>query len=164
MDKVIQSMLVNQVAVELGNSNQYLTLATKFKAMGLVNTADYFDKQSDEEHEHAEKFIAFLSKRGVDFALPAVAASQNESEFESDDKNIIQAWAETYVQLEVETSSLIDKLMEEAIRAHDNYAQDFLQDFVREQLNEVYEANQFLAVVSTTGSAALADLSVKNLR
>lgn len=161
MDTVLLDMLLNQVSVELSNSNQYLTIATKMKSKGLEATAAYFYKQSGEEHGHAEKFINFLNMRGIDFSIPAVPPSQNEPDFDGSG-NTIADWAQHYLTMEEENSSLINKIMEESIKVHDNYAQDFLQDFIREQLEEMFSARRFLSLVATTDSAALADLAVKS--
>src|SRR3954469_3101458 len=70
-----------QVGHELGNSNQYLSIANYFESEALFGLAKIYYTQAEEEREHAMKFIKFLLDAGGKVAIPAIPAPQ--SEFES---------------------------------------------------------------------------------
>ena len=70
-----------QIGHELGNSNQYLAIATYFERESLFGLAKIYYTQAEEERDHAMKFVKFLLDAGGKVVIPAVPAPQ--SEFES---------------------------------------------------------------------------------
>ena len=57
ISKALNDMINEQIAHELIASNQYLQLATYFDGQALKKLSEFFYKQSEEEREHALKFV-----------------------------------------------------------------------------------------------------------
>jgi len=73
--------LNQQVKVELDASHQYLAMAAFFDRadVALPGFKAYFAKASEEEREHAEKFIEFINLRGGTYAPLPVAEPERTS-------------------------------------------------------------------------------------
>jgi ferritin len=137
-----------QVGHELGNSNQYIAVAAYFEGQSLKGLAKTFFKQADEEREHAMKFVKFILDAGGKVMIPAIAAVQN------DFKSAEEA-AQLALDAEVRTTNQINDLVTLAIAEKNYTAQNFLQWFVNEQLEEVSSAQTHLDVIKRAGSSIL---------
>ena len=137
-----------QVGHELGNSNQYVAVAAYFDGQSLKGLAKLFYKQADEEREHAMKFVKFILDAGSKVMIPAIAAVQN------DFKSAEEA-AQLALDAEVRTTNQINDLMTLSIAEKNYTAQNFLQWFVSEQLEEVSSAQTHLDVIKRAGSNVL---------
>jgi ferritin len=137
-----------QVGCELGNSNQYIAIAAYFENQSLIGLAKMFFKQADEEREHAMKFVKFILDAGGKVVMPAIAAVQN------DFKSAEEA-AQLALDAEVRTTNQINDLVTLSIAEKNYIAQNFLQWFVNEQLEEVSSAQTHLDVIKRAGSNVL---------
>lgn len=137
-----------QVGNELGNSNQYLAVAAYFEGQSLKGLAKMFFKQADEERAHAMKFVKFILDAGGKVMIPAIAAVQN-------DFNSAEAAAQLALDAEVRTTNQINDLVALTIAEKNYAAQNFLQWFVNEQVEEVSSAQTHLAVIQRAGSNIL---------
>jgi len=137
-----------QIGHELGNSIQYLAIATHFERESLFGLAKLYYAQADEEREHAMKFVKFLLDAGGRVVIPAISAPQ--SEFESP-----LAAAQLALDAELVTTRQIYDLVELATDEKNYIALNFLQWFVSEQLEEVSSAEARLAVIRRAGPSVL---------
>ena len=137
-----------QVGYELGNSNQYLAVAAYFEGQSLKGLAKMFFKQADEERAHAMKFVKFILDAGGKVMIPAIDAVQND--FKS-----AEAAAQLALDAEVRTTNQINDLVALSIAEKNYAAQNFLQWFVNEQVEEVSSAQTHLAVIQRAGSNIL---------
>ena len=137
-----------QVGHELGNSHQYLAIATYFEQESLFGLAKIYYKQSEEEREHALKFVKFLLDAGGKVVIPAVPATR--SVFES----AVEA-AQQALDSELATTRQIYDLVSLATEEKNYIALNFLQWFVSEQLEEVASAETRLAVIRRAGPSVL---------
>ena len=137
-----------QVGYELGNSNQYLAVAAYFEGQSLKGLAKMFFKQADEERGHAMKFVKFILDAGGKVMIPAIAAVQND--FKS-----AEAAAQLALDAEVRTTNQINDLVALSIAEKNYAAQNFLQWFVNEQVEEVSSAQTHLDVIQRAGSNIL---------
>ena len=137
-----------QVGHELANSHQYLALATYFDRESLFGLAKIYYKQSEEEREHAMKFIKFLVDAGGKVAIPAIPPVR--SDFDSP-----IAAAQQALDSEMKTTRQIYDLVELATSEKNYIALNFLQWFVAEQLEEVSSAETRLAVIRRAGTSVL---------
>ena len=112
-----------QIGHELGNSHQYLAIATYFERESLFGLAKLYYKQSEEERQHATKFIKFVLDAGGKVAIPAVPAAR--SEFES----AVEA-AQQALDSELNTTRQIYDLVALATEEKNYIALNFLQWFV----------------------------------
>jgi hypothetical protein len=71
-EKLAEAMSL-QVGREMTASNQYLVIATYFEREMLDQLAGFFYRQAAEEHEHALKFVHYVTGAGGKVVLPAWA-------------------------------------------------------------------------------------------
>lgn len=148
ISKKLNEAMVQQIASELGASNQYLKIAAYFDGEQLPELADFFFRQSDEERMHALKFVHYILEAGGEVSIPEIAATPKTIES-----------AEAAVQLaldwELEVTRQINALMTQAIEENDHIAQNFLRWFTDEQLEEVSTMDELLGVVRRAGDQLL---------
>jgi bacterioferritin B len=144
----IQAAFNKQVGQEFSNSIQYIAVANYFKGENLKGLAEMFLKQAAEEHEHAMKFIEFLLDTGCNVMIPAIPAPQNE--FVS-----AQAAAQLALDSEIRTTKQINDLVTLTIAEKDYAAQNFLQWFVNEQVEEIATATTNLDIIKKAGPSIL---------
>lgn len=137
-----------QVGHELANSNQYVAVAAWFDGESLKGLAKLFYKQAEEERAHAMRFVEFILDAGGKVAIPAIPAVQNT--FAS-----AEAAAQLALDAEERTTAQIYDLMALAIEEKNYAAQNFLQWFVNEQVEEVSTAQTNLAVIKKAGPNGL---------
>ena len=137
-----------QIGHEFGASMQYLSIAAHFQNRQLTLLAKLFFEQSDEEKEHAMKFVRYLldTKGGLDIpAIPAPVPS-----FGSAEEAVKAA-----LKWEQEVTRQITDLMDLAVKQNDYLAQSFLQWFIDEQLEEVVKMDRLLSVIRQAGEKSL---------
>ena len=143
ISKKLEQMINDQVGREFGASLQYVSIAAYFDADNLPNLAAFFYRQADEEHMHAMKFAHFLLDAGGQVRIPAIGASKFDFE---DAREAVEA----ALEWEMEVTRQINALMDQAIADHDHIAQQFLQWFVSEQLEEISTMEKLLSIVKRT--------------
>ena len=137
-----------QIGHELANSNQYVAVAAWFDGESLKGLAKMFYKQAEEEREHAMKFVKFVLDAGGKVEIPAIPAAQND--FDS-----AVAAAQLALEAEERTTAQINDLMTQAIAEKNYAAQNFLQWFVNEQVEEIATASTNLDVIKKAGANVL---------
>ncbi len=137
-----------QIGSELGASNQYLNIASYFERDGLPELAEFFFRQSDEEREHALRFVHFLLDAGGEVAVPQI------EEPPTDIKSAVDA-VQRSLDWELNVTKQINDLMDLAIEQSDHTSQGFLHWFVEEQLEEVATMEELLSVVRRAGENLL---------
>ncbi|OJX38175.1 MAG: hypothetical protein BGO78_09120 [Chloroflexi bacterium 44-23] len=138
--KELASKMMEQVGNELGASLQYLAIAVYFEQEAFSNTADFFYKQSAEEREHAMKLLKYVVETGGEVQIPAVPAPTASIKSPEDAFRTSLNW-------EVEVTAQINGLMDLAKEQKDYLAQNFLNWFVEEQLEEVTTMEKYLLIV-----------------
>lgn len=68
----IKSALVEQLGMEIGNSNFYMRVSVFLKSRGLENLAEHFYSQTKEEREHADIIYKLLTDLNEDFSIPEI--------------------------------------------------------------------------------------------
>jgi len=122
--------MIEQVRNELAASLQYLAIAIYFEQESMDNTAAFFYAQAQEENEHGMKLLRYVVETGGSvelLAIPAPVARINSAE---------DAF-QTSLNWELEVTGQINALMDMAKLQNDYLAENFLQWFVNEQLEEV---------------------------
>jgi ferritin len=122
-DKLIEAFN-QQIGNEMGASMQYIAIASYFDSETLPQLARFFYRQSEEEREHAMRFVKFINDVGGRVRIPSLPAPQ--SDFGSAEDAIAKE-GKSYV----------------AVR--------FLDWFVEEQLEEVTTMNDLLSVIRRAG-------------
>ncbi|MBW8325429.1 MAG: ferritin [Prolixibacteraceae bacterium] len=130
--KEVLEAINEQINAETYSAYMYLSMSAYFEDMGLSGFANWMKVQYQEESAHAIKFFNYLTERGGRVTLKAV--SQVPVDFDG----IVDVFEKTLVH-EIHVTSLINNLIEVAIKANDHASQSFLKWFIDEQVEE--EAN-----------------------
>jgi ferritin len=148
ISETINKAFNEQIGHELSNANQYLSIATYFEKEALFGLAKIYYAQSDEERAHAMKFVKFLLDAGGKVAIPAIPAPRCEFESAIDAAQHALDW-------EMKTTQQINNLVAMATQEKNYIANNFLQWFLSEQLEEVSSAETRLAVIRRAGASVL---------
>ncbi|MEW6582498.1 MAG: ferritin [Actinomycetota bacterium] len=125
---------------------QYLSLASYFAGEGLPELAAFFYAQADEEHDHAMRFLHFVSDAGGTVKVPALPAPPTGFEGAEDAVSQALHWEEAVTRH-------IHDLVDLAAEHRDHATSAFLQWFVTEQVEEVATMSELLQVVRRAGEA-----------
>ena len=142
-DKLI-SVFNEQIGNEMGASMQYIAIASYFDLETLPELAKFFYRQSEEERQHAMRFVKFINDVGGRVEIPAIPAPKRD--FASAEEAVSQA-----LSWEEEVTRQIYDLVEIAKEGRSYVAVRFLDWFVTEQLEEVTTMNDLLAVIRRAG-------------
>jgi bacterioferritin B len=136
--------LNEQIGHEFGACLQYLSIAGYFHQQKLKLLSKLFFEQAEEEKEHALKFVHYLLDTNGDLRIPDVPAPKPSFTSAREAVQAALSW-------EQEVTRQIQRLMDLAVAQNDYLAQNFLQWFITEQLEEVQKMDQLLAVISRAG-------------
>ena len=132
--------LNDQIANEFGAAMQYIGIAVHYDSETLPRLAGFFYRQAVEERSHAMMMVQYLIDVGEPVIVPDIKAQQ--SKFSDDVEPVRLALAQ-----EERVGEEIYKLFELAREAKDYRAEQFMQWFVKEQVEEVALMQDLLNVV-----------------
>jgi bacterioferritin B len=132
--------LNEQIAYEFGASQQYVAIAVHYDAQTLPRLAAHFYQQAVEERNHAMMMVQYLLDAGLDPKIPGVA------EPETDFGDVVQPVALALEQ-ERRVSGQIGALARLARDLGDYAGEQFMQWFIKEQVEEVSSMSGLLMVV-----------------
>ncbi|MDQ3632408.1 MAG: ferritin [Actinomycetota bacterium] len=132
--------LNEQIGNELAAHNQYLALAVYYDAETLPRLASFFYAQAVEERDHAMMMVRYLLDADADPRIPAVAAPQTSF------ADVVEPVALALDQ-ERRVSEQINELAALARRDSDLSSEQFMQWFIKEQVEEVAAMSDLLRVV-----------------
>ena len=130
-----------QIGNELGAHNQYLAVAVHFDALTMPRMAAFFYAQALEERAHAMMMVQYLLDTDADVTIPGVDAP--ESAFAD-----VVAPLELALAGEKRVTEQINTLLRIAREENDFASEQFMQWFIKEQVEEVAKMSDLLAVVS----------------
>lgn len=133
-----------QINKEFYSAYLYLSMAAYFEANNLPGFAAWMKKQAGEEQEHALKFFEHIFDRGSVAALKAI--DQPPAEF----KSPTAVFEETLAHEKMVTAR-INLLYEGAVKDKDYASQEFLNWFIKEQVEEEKNATQILETLKMLG-------------
>lgn len=148
ISNALVDMLNEQIAHELIASNQYLQLATYFDGQALRKLSEFFYKQSEEEREHALKFVHYMTEVGGNVRILEIPAANY-------DVNSAEQAFQMSLDWEKEVTRRIHAMMDQAVSEKDYASQAFLQWFVTEQVEEESSMETMLQVVQKAGEKNL---------
>ena len=137
ISKKMQTALNKQINAELYSSYLYLSMAAWAHSQNLSGTAAWMEVQAKEENAHGMKLYGQLLERGGAVTLEAIAKPPAAW------KSALQLFT-VVAEHEAHVTSLINGLMDVAIAEKDYASVEFLNWFVKEQVEE--EANAALIV------------------
>jgi ferritin len=132
--------LNEQVGHEFAASQQYVAIAVHYDAETLPRLAAFFYRQALEERNHAMMMIQYLLDADAEVAVPAVVAPK--SGFAD-----IVAPVQLALDQEKRVAEQVGALARVA-RDNDDYASEqFMQWFIKEQVEEIASMNDLLTIV-----------------
>ena len=132
--------LNEQIGYEFGASQQYAAIAVWYDAQTLPELAAHFYRQAVEERNHAMMMVQYLIDADADVAIPGVAAPQGAF-------GDIVAPIALALEQEKRVSDQINGLAGAAREAGDYTSEQFMQWFIKEQVEEVATMSDLLRVV-----------------
>ena len=133
--------LNTQIGNELAAHNQYLACAVYFDALTMPRMAAFFYGQAIEERDHAMMMIQYLLDTDHDVVIPGVEAPV--SAFADVVAPVTLALAQ-----EKRVTDQINDLLRIAREESDFASEQFMQWFIKEQVEEVATMSDLLAVVT----------------
>ena len=133
--------LNTQIGNELAAHNQYLACAVYYDALTMPQMAAFFYAQALEERSHAAMMIQYLLDTDCDVLIPAVEAPINGF----DD---VVAPVALALEQEKRVTEQINGLLRIARDESDFASEQFMQWFIKEQVEEVATISDLLAVTT----------------
>ncbi|MEA2157234.1 MAG: bacterioferritin [Solirubrobacteraceae bacterium] len=133
-------LLNEQVGHEFAASQQYLAIAVYYDDETLPRLAAFFYAQALEERNHALMMIQYLLDAGVEAPVPGVDGPQTAF------ADVVEPVALALEQ-ERRVSSQINGLAAIAREENDYTSEQFMQWFIKEQVEEVASMSDLLKVV-----------------
>ena len=118
-----------QINAEMWSSNLYLSMSVYFAQNGYDGMASWMRAQSKEELDHAYEMIDFVIKRNGNVEIGQINVVPTAW------GSVLEVFEHVY-QHECHVSKLIDDLLDVAIKENDKAAQNFINEFVDEQVEE----------------------------
>ena len=132
--------LNQQIGHEFAAMQQYLAIAVYYDDETLPRLASVFYAQALEERNHALMMVQYLLDAGAQAPIPGVAAPSNE--FGDVVEPVVLA-----LEQERRVTDQINALAAIARQEGDYSSEQFMQWFIKEQIEEVASMNDLLKVV-----------------
>ena len=146
VSKKMIDALNNHMNEEFYSSYLYLAMAAHFEDKNLNGFANWFKLQSQEEYGHAMKFYGYINQVRGKVNLKAIKAPKSSW------KSIVEAFKQTFDH-EKHITSLINKLVGQAMQEKDYATNNFLQWFVNEQVEEEATVEEIINKLEMIGDA-----------
>jgi ferritin len=144
LSEKMEKALNGQVNAEMYSSYLYLSMAAWFSTKNLAGFVNWFKIQALEELYHAMKIYAFIEERGGRVALDTI--DKPPAEWDS----AVAALENVYSHEQMVTG-LINDLVTLSIGEKDHATNNFLQWFVKEQVEEEASAEDVLEKLKLVG-------------
>ena len=128
-----------QIGRELGASHQYVTVAVYYDALTLPQLAAFFFRQALEERDHAMMMVQYLLDAGATPTIPGVDAPKHGFADIAEPIRIA-------LEQERRVTDQISSLSATARDSNDFVSEQFMQWFLKEQVEEVATMSDLLAV------------------
>lgn len=134
-------LLNEQIGHEFAAHQQYLAIAVYFDSETLPRLASFFYAQALEERNHAMMMVKYLDDAGAEPIIPGVAAPKTSF------ADVVEPVALALEQ-EKRVSAQVDALAKLARDGGDYSSEQFMQWFIKEQVEEVSSMNDLLKIVT----------------
>ncbi|MGB4305210.1 MAG: ferritin [Coprothermobacter proteolyticus] len=137
LTETVEKALNEQINKELFSAYLYLSMAADFESKNLAGFAKWMKAQSAEELNHAMKLFNYVLERGGHVELMAIEKPQQTWE------SPLKAFQDAYDHERFITQSIYS-LLEIAQSAKDYGTMEFLQWYVKEQVEEEAHAEHVM--------------------
>ena len=135
-----QQALQDQVRNEFTAAQQYVALAVWFDGQDLPQLAKHFYRQALEERNHAMMIVQYLLDNDIQPAIPGVPEVRNDFDTVAD-------LIELALNQERDVTEQVIALAKTARDEDDYKGEQFMQWFLKEQVEEVAQMSTMLNVV-----------------
>jgi bacterioferritin B len=139
-----QSLLLEQIRNEFTASQQYIAVAVYLDDQDLPRLAAHFYAQALEERNHAMSIVQYLLDSDLRIVIPGVDDVRN-------DFSSVEDAVELALTQEKTVTSQITALARAARDEGDYLGEQFMQWFLKEQVEEVASMSTLLTVVRRAG-------------
>jgi ferritin len=143
-DSAFVERLNEQIAYEFAAHQQYVANAVHYDAETLPRLAAFFYQQAVEERNHALMMVQYLLDADAEVKIPGIEAPQNSFSDLAEPVQIALAQ-------EKRVSDQIAELAQVARDGGDMLSEQFMQWFLKEQVEEVATMSALLKVVERSG-------------
>ena len=139
-DPAFVDRLNQQIGYEFGASQQYVAAAVYYDNETLPRLAAFFYAQALEERNHAMMMVQYLMDADAEVVIPGIAAPQGSF------GDIVEP-VRVALEQEKRVTGQINELAALAREAGDYSSEQFMQWFIKEQIEEVASMSDLLRVV-----------------
>jgi bacterioferritin B len=145
LDTKFHGLLQDQIRSEFGASQQYLAIAVYFDGADLPQLAKHFYAQAIEERNHAMMLVQYLLDRDIEIEIPGVDPVRNAFDTPRDALTLA-------LDQERTVTEQISRLASVARDEGDYLGEQFMQWFLKEQVEEVALMTTLLRVADRAGT------------
>ena len=135
-----EQQLNEQIGHEFGAHQQYVAIAVYYDDLTLPRLASFFYRQAVEERGHAMMMVKYLLDTGRTVTVPGVSAPQVQF------SDIVEP-VKLALEQEKRVSEQINALAATARATSDYSSEQFMQWFIKEQVEEVSTMSALLQIV-----------------
>ncbi|MBR6523691.1 MAG: ferritin [Clostridia bacterium] len=147
LNEKVSKLINEQINKELYSAYLYLDFSIYYEAQGLDGFANWYMIQAQEERDHAMLMLKYLQMGGEKVTLEAVAKPDKEF-------NSLMDPLKAGLEHEQYVTSLINDIYAAAYDVRDFRTMQFLDWFVKEQLEEEKNADDMVKKMELFGSDA----------
>jgi ferritin len=144
----VEKILVTQIEKEAYSSHLYLAMASWAENSGFEGTAQWLYAQSEEEHMHMLKFVAYINERGGKSIIPAIKQPP------IDYADIRELFEQVYKH-EKYISGSINEIVGICMEDKDYSTNNWIQWFVNEQIEEEKAVKTIIDKLNLIGAHSL---------
>ena len=133
-------LLNEQIGHEFAAHQQYVAVAVYYDGLTMPQLAGLFYRQAIEERDHAMMMVQYLLDTDSAVAIPGVASPRN------DFSDIVEP-VRLALEQEKRVTDQVNALTAVAREEHDFASDQFMQWFIKEQVEEVSSMSSLLAIV-----------------
>ncbi len=148
LSKTMEAAMNKQITKEALASQTYLSYAAWADSQGLAGVANFLFRHADEEHNHMLKVMEYILKRGGEVKLTAIPGPSKHPE------NLNNCFEKVF-EHEVDNTKSVYSLVQLCLDEEDWATWNFLQWFVKEQIEEEMLAMNLLNKIKISGGVEI---------
>ncbi|MGV0810373.1 ferritin [Mycolicibacterium boenickei] len=145
LDTKFHALISDQIRSEFTASQQYIAIAVYFDGADLPQLAKHFYAQAVEERNHAMMLVQYLLDRDIDVEIPGVDAVCNRFDTPRDALALA-------LNQERTVTEQISRLASVAREEGDYLGEQFMQWFLKEQIEEVSSMATLVRIADRAGA------------
>jgi ferritin len=141
----IIDIINKQIAKEAHSAAVYQAMSSWLHTQGLLESAKFFRKQSDEERMHMYKFVDYIQDMGGHALSPEIVNVKNEF-------SGLREVLDTFLDSEIKITESINNIADLSLKLKDFQTLQFLGWFLEEQKEEEDNARRTIEIYELIGT------------